>query len=433
MKNLQSKNNDMPSFTADVAVIGLGYVGLPLAIALSEFNDVIGFDINKKRVKELINGIDQTGEFNSVELKCSQLNFTHDPNDISQAKIFIIAVPTPVDENKKPDLTALTAASQSVGQQIKRGAIVVYESTVWPGVTEDICMPILENTSGMKSGHDFFIGYSPERINPGDKEHTIDQITKVVSAQTSEACDIITSLYSQVTNGKIHISPNIRTAEAAKIIENAQRDINIAFINEIAQICQKLEISVYEVLEAAQTKWNFLNFKPGLVGGHCIGVDPYYLAHKASELGHEPHILLTGRKINDSMGLYIAEQVLKLLESESHVLILGLTFKEDVSDLRNSQVIDIIQHLKAAGHKISVCDPHASKDDAMNLYGIKLKNSIYGNKRYHCVLCCVGHKEYRDMDVKSVTNLLMENGLIADVKGIWRKLKTSKVYRRWTL
>tara|TARA_A100001037_G_scaffold298377_1_gene321986 strand:+ start:4174 stop:5475 length:1302 start_codon:yes stop_codon:yes gene_type:complete len=433
MKNLTQKKDDSRSFTPYVAVVGLGYVGLPLAIALSKFHKVIGLDTDENRVKELTNGFDRTGEFISSEITNMELRLTSKPNDICLSKIFIIAVPTPVDKDNKPDLSSLRSASETVGTQMRKGSIIVYESTVWPGVTEDICAPILQETSGLKAGVDFFLGYSPERVNPGDKEHTIDKITKIVSAQTPEICNTLSKLYGQITKGKIHVSPNIRTAEAAKVIENAQRDINIAFINEIAQICQKLEISVYEVLEAAETKWNFLKFKPGLVGGHCIGVDPYYLAYRARELGYDPSVLLTGRKINDGMGKYISDQILHLLEPESNILILGLTFKEDVSDLRNSQVEDIIKYLESSGHTVSVSDPHASQEEAMELYGIKLNNKINEDDKFDCVLCCVGHSEYRKMNGKSIAGLLKKRGLLADIKGIWRNIRLDESYRRWTL
>lgn len=416
-----------------IAVIGLGYVGLPLALALSKKNTLVGFDIDDSRVIELKKGFDRTGMFDQVQLKNFKANVTSQKSDISNSNIFIITVPTPVDENKNPDLSALNSASRIVGQFLEKDDIVVYESTVWPGVTEQICGPILENISGLKCGYDFFLGYSPERINPGDKEHTLENITKVVSGQNTMVTKTLTALYEEVTNGGIHVAPNIRTAEAAKSIENAQRDINIAFINEIAQICHKLDISTHDVLEAAETKWNFLKFRPGLVGGHCIGVDPYYLAKRARDLGHEPHILLTGRKINDEMGSYIATSILNQLNKNSKILVLGLTFKEDVKDLRNSQINEIIDKFKKSGHSVCVHDPHASPSEAKNLYDIQLESSLNLSEEFDCILCCVAHTEYCSMNASSISRLLSNNALLADIKGIWRKLEIDKPHRKWTL
>tara|TARA_Y100001970_G_scaffold294331_1_gene450725 strand:- start:27560 stop:28816 length:1257 start_codon:yes stop_codon:yes gene_type:complete len=416
-----------------IAIIGLGYVGLPLALALSKSNEVIGFDIDVRRIDELKRKSDKTGEVSSKELSISKISFTSTPDDLSFAEIFIIAVPTPVDNNNDPDLTALYSATQTVGRHIEKGSVVIYESTVWPGVTEEICGPILEESSNLKCGKDFFLGYSPERINPGDSEHTVDRITKVVSGQNSKVAQTISEIYSGITSGGIHIAPNIKTAEAAKAIENAQRDINIAFINEIAQICQKLEISTFDVLEAAKTKWNFLDFQPGLVGGHCIGVDPYYLAHCARKLGHEPAVVLTGRQVNDSMGTYIANQISDNLKAKSKILILGFTFKEDVPDIRNSQVIDIVFRLRESNHTVIVHDPYACNEEAQSIYDITLEKTLTFQSKFDCVLCCVSHSDYRKINSTTLEGLLKEDGLLGDVKGIWRNLSLKDSIRRWAL
>jgi len=337
-----------------IGVVGLGYVGLPLAIALARHFPVTGFDISARRVTELRDGTDRTDEVPREVLRASALKVTSEAAEITGSDVFIVTVPTPVTPENKPDLSAVRSACETVGKCLGKGAIVVFESTVYPGVTEDICGPALQKASGLVCGRDFFLGYSPERINPGDREHTVDRITKVIAGQTPAVVDVLRTVYGAVTNGNVFAAKNIKTAEAAKVIENAQRDINIAFINEVTMIFQKLELSAHDVLEAAGTKWNFLRFTPGLVGGHCIGVDPFYLAHRALEVGHEPEIILAGRRINDSMGAFVARRVHEQVQTRSRILVLGLTFKENVPDLRNSKVVDIVAELRRCGHEIVV-------------------------------------------------------------------------------
>ena len=360
-----------------IAVIGLGYVGLPLAVALARHFDVLGVDIDEQRIAELKAGEDRTREIARDQLRASPLKFTVAAEDARGRDIYIVTVPTPVDADNAPDLSAVRAASRMVGKVMGRGAIVVYESTVYPGVTEQIAGPELAAASGLKCGTDFFLGYSPERINPGDREHTVDRITKVVSGQTPEVAKMLGEMYGKVTSGGVFLAKDIRTAEAAKVIENAQRDINIAFINEVATIFQKMGISMHDVLAAAATKWNFLPFTPGLVGGHCIGVDPFYLAHAATALGHHPEIILAGRRINDRMAVFVADCIADRLAAQAKtrlapVLVLGLTFKENVPDLRNSRVIDIINGLKPRGFQIDVHDPLADPEQAKREYGVTL-------------------------------------------------------------
>ena len=336
--------------TAPIAVIGLGYVGLPLAVALARHCPTIGYDVDKTRIAELRQGHDRTGEIDAAVMTDSALTVTDNDAAIAGSEVYIVTVPTPVDADNQPDLRLIRAACANVGKLLAVGDIVVFESTVYPGVTEDICGPALAVASGLECGRDFFLGYSPERINPGDREHTVDKITKVVAGQTPEVLDRLADLYGKVTSGGVHRAADIKTAEAAKVIENAQRDINIAFVNEVAAICQKLKISVHDVLEAAGTKWNFLPFTPGLVGGHCIGVDPFYLAYQAQKLGHDPQIILSGRRLNDAMGDFIAGCIDENMSGPGRVLLLGLTFKENVPDLRNTKVIDVIGGLRDRGH-----------------------------------------------------------------------------------
>jgi len=417
----------------NVAVIGLGYVGLPLAIALAEKHNITGFDIDRSRVGELASGHDRTGEITAERLGASSIQLTDDPDATAGADVFIVTVPTPVNAANEPDLGAIVAASGTVGRQMAPGAIVVFESTVWPGVTEEICGPELERTSGLKAGADFFLGYSPERINPGDREHTIERITKVIAGQTPEVTERLAELYGAITSGGVFAARDIRTAEAAKVIENAQRDINIAFINEVAQICQKLDISTHDVLDAAGTKWNFLDFRPGLVGGHCIGVDPYYLAHRARALGHEPHVILSGRNINDAMGTYVADAVNDRIKDNARVLVLGLTFKEDVPDLRNSQVGDIMRRLEAHGHTVVVHDPQAVPEEAREIYGIDLADDLTAGAPFNCVIGAVAHAEYRGLGPADLAALLTPEGLLADIKGMWRTTELPANIRRWTL
>ncbi len=421
-----------------IVVVGLGYVGLPLAVALARSFDVIGFDIDKGRVSELAAGEDRTREVEPERLRKSTLVYSSDAADIKGADIYIVTVPTPVAANNQPDLGAVKGASRSVGEAMAKGAIVVYESTVYPGVTEDVCGPILEQVSGLKCGEDFFLGYSPERINPGDREHTVDRITKVVSGQTPEVAEKLCDMYGAVTSGGVFRAANIRTAEAAKVIENAQRDINIAFVNEVATIFHKMGISIHDVLEAAGTKWNFLNFRPGLVGGHCIGVDPFYLAHAAVAVGHHPEIVLAGRRINDAMGPYVAECVASEMAQQgrgagARVLVLGLTFKENVPDLRNSRVIDIIRALKARGFVVDVHDSFADPEEARHEYGVDLLTSLDGASGYHAVIGAVSHDDYAGYAAEDFAKLLVEYAVVADVKGMWRGVALTGNYRRWQL
>ncbi len=426
-----------------IAIIGLGYVGLPLALALVRHFPVTGFDVSADRVAELDSGHDRKGEVSEGDLRAAALRVSANPESIAGHDVFIVTVPTPVDAANKPDLRALLAACQTIGASIKSGAVVVFESTVYPGVTENICGPALEKASDLVAGRDFFLGYSPERINPGDREHTITRITKVVAGQTDEVTDFLVALYGRVTEGGVFRARNIKTAEAAKAIENAQRDINIAFINEVTQIFQRLGISVYDVLDAADTKWNFLPFRPGLVGGHCIGVDPYYLAAAAHEAGCEPAIILAGRRINDGMAEHIAgslDGALRAIGRErwrsgeaGRLLMLGLTFKENVPDLRNSKVIDLVRALEGKGYAVDVHDPLADPAEAMNFYGVQLLQSLVSEQRYDAVIGAVAHAPYRAFTAETFATLLQPNGLVADVKGMWRTIDLPEGYRRWQL
>ena len=414
-----------------IAVIGLGYVGLPLAVEFAKKYPTIGFDINTSRVNQLMSGHDHTLEVEdkdlqkeivadllTAELKGKGLYCTTDVGDIESANFYIVTVPTPTDKNKRPVLTPLIKASESVGKVLKNGDYVIYESTVYPGVTEDECVPVLERVSGLKFNQDFYVGYSPERINPGDKERTVTKILKVTSGSTPEAAVIIDDLYKEVITAGTHLAPNIKVAEAAKVIENSQRDINIAFVNELAKIFNKLEIDTHDVLEAAGTKWNFLPFKPGLVGGHCIGVDPYYLAQKAQEAGYHPEIILSGRRLNDDMGKYVAGEVVKLMMKRSlqvlgsNVLMLGITFKENCPDIRNTRAIDVYEELNSYNVNVDVYDPWASSDEVNTEFGINLIKKP--NKKYHAVILAVAHKEFLGMNWR---NILVEHGILYDVKG----------------
>ncbi|WP_373085991.1 nucleotide sugar dehydrogenase [Sneathiella sp.] len=425
--------SDKMSSRTKISVVGLGYVGLPLAVALARSFDVIGFDVNEARVSELRHGLDRTFEVDAPSLRASSMRFTMDVADTRDADIHIITVPTPVDQENKPDLEPLKAACVAVGGVLKKGAIVVVESTVYPGVTEDVCGPILAETSGLISGEEFYLGYSPERINPGDKVHTVDRIIKVVSGQTEEVTDILVDMYGAATSGGTFRARNIKTAEAAKVIENAQRDINIAFVNEATMIFQKLGISAYDVLETAGTKWNFLNFTPGLVGGHCIGIDPFYLAHRANEVGHFADLILTGRRINESMGKFIADRIHANLIGTSKILILGLTFKENVPDLRNTKVKDIITVLRDLGHQVDVHDPLADKGDAQQFLDIDLIESLSDLRGYDAIIGAVAHSVYRDLSPAAIEAMMVEEGLVADIKGIWRDTVFSPQIRRWQL
>lgn len=406
-----------------MVVIGLGYVGLPLAIALATKFETIGLDVDERRIAELREGHDRTGEISQARLSASSLSLTGDPAEVPAADFFIVTVPTPIDEANKPDLSIVRAASRTVGEMVARSAndsrtpIVVYESTVYPGVTEEICGPILEEVSGLSCGTDFFLAYSPERINPGDREHTIDKITKVVSGQTPDVLEKVATLYNAITSGGVFRATSIKAAEAAKVIENAQRDINIAFMNEIAQIFGQMDISVWDVLAAARTKWNFLPFSPGLVGGHCIGVDPYYLATRAEELGHDPKVILAGRGVNDGMAAWTAQRLHTSCSGKAgKALVLGLTFKEDVPDLRNSKVADLVGELGALGHDVTVHDPLADAGEAAHEYDITLDADALAGS-YDLVLLAVPHREYLEMGGERLRQMVAPGGVLADLKG----------------
>jgi UDP-N-acetyl-D-galactosamine dehydrogenase len=422
-----------------IAVVGLGYVGLPLAVVLARHHTVIGYDCDARRIAELQQEHDATREVADDVLRASALELTAETGPIQGAGIFIITVPTPVDERNEPDLGAVREACRAVGERMERGAVVVLESTVWPGATEEICGPILAAASGLACGTDFFLGYSPERINPGDRVHGVDKITKVIAGQTPEVVATLREVYGAITEGGVFVASSIATAEAAKVIENAQRDINIAFINEVAMIFQKLGLSTHDVLAAAATKWNFLKFEPGLVGGHCIGVDPYYLAHRALELGHRSEIILAGRRINDGMGGFVAEAIVKRLANDGAktpdgpILVLGLTFKENLPDLRNSRVVDLVRALGEKGYAVDVHDPLADPAEAKALYGIELHTSSAGGTRYACVVGAVSHETYRTFTAATFETLLKPGGLVADVKGMWRDVTLPDHFARWEL
>src|SRR5215813_10216109 len=423
-----------------VAVVGLGYVGLPIAVAFGKHHPTIGFDINKTKVEELRKGFDRTGEVSQADLKASQVQYTADPADLKKADFIIVAVPTPIDESLHPDLQALRMSSELIGTNISPGTIVVYESTVYPGVTEEVCLPILEKASGLKAGMDFKVGYSPERINPGDKEHTLEKIVKVVSAQDEESLEIVAKTYALVVKAGIHRASSIKVAEAAKVIENTQRDLNIALMNELSLIFHRLGIDTKSVLEAAGTKWNFLRFSPGLVGGHCIGVDPYYLTAKAESVGYHPQVILAGRRINNGMGKFVAEQTMKLIGQlgrpigDMKVAVLGLTFKENVPDLRNSKVPDIINELREYGVQVFVHDPIADAEEAVAEYGIYLSdwNAI---KNVDGVVLAVSHRAFLEMGVQKLLKLLRspQQGVVVDVKGIFDKQAFPTSLKYWRL
>jgi UDP-N-acetyl-D-galactosamine dehydrogenase len=419
--------------THSIVVVGLGYVGLPLAVHLAKHFPTKGFDISLERIAELRNGHDRTGEVEERVLRTSSLRLSAALDDIRGADVYIVTVPTPVDMENLPDLTPVLKASETVGSLIAKGAIVIYESTVYPGVTEDVCGPALEKASGLRCGVDFFLGYSPERINPGDREHTVDRITKVIAGQTPEVTDLLAEIYGAVTSGGVFRAASIRTAEAAKVIENTQRDINIAFINEITMIFQRLGLSVYDVLAASATKWNFLNFRPGLVGGHCIGVDPFYLATCALNNGHNPEIILAGRRINDGMGAWIGARISERTARNGKILILGLTFKENVPDLRNSKVVDVIDALRKRGHTVDVHDPCADPREALHEYGETILTSLDGISGYDAVVGAVPHSVYASFTAETLVSLLADGGLLGDIKGLWRDVTLPEGYRRWSL
>lgn len=405
-----------------ICVIGLGYVGLPLAHAFSAKYEVVGFDISKWRIDELSTGYDRTLELSESQVKEAIKNgmeFTLDINDIKDCNVYIVTVPTPIDKNKRPDLTPLLKASETVGKVLKKDDIVIYESTVYPGATEEDCVPILEKFSNLKFNKDFFCGYSPERINPGDKEHTVTKILKVTSGSTPEIGKKVNGLYASIITAGTHLAPTIKVAEAAKVIENSQRDINIAFVNELAIIFNKLGISTNDVLAAASTKWNFLPFRPGLVGGHCIGVDPYYLTHKAQSIGYNPEIILAGRRLNDNMGIYVANQVIKLMIKKGHkiegsnVLVLGITFKENCPDIRNSRVIDVIEELKEFGCNIDIYDPWADTKEVQHEYNLELIKELHVSK-YEAIVLAVAHNEFKQLKLKKNENIVFDIKSILD-------------------
>ncbi len=420
----------MKNHTSDIriAVLGLGYVGLPLAVEFSATYPVIGFDIKKDRIDQLNASHDATHEVSDDRLKealkvnelSKGLICTADQSFLGKSNFYIITVPTPTDKHNRPDLTPLLKASEMAGKYLKKGDIVVYESTVYPGVTEDECIPVLERVSGLAFNKDFFAGYSPERINPGDKEHTLTRILKITSGSTPEAAELIDKVYSSVIKAGTYKAPSIKIAEAAKVIENSQRDINIAFVNELAKIFNRLNIDTEEVLKAAGTKWNFLGFKPGLVGGHCIGVDPYYLAQKAQEVGYHPEIILAGRRINDTMGVYVADEVIKLMVRKqiavtgSEVLVLGFTFKENCPDVRNTRVIDIIRRLEEYHIKVCIFDPLASPEEVEHEYGVICQNGQVTGRKFDAVIAAVAHNEFANLDIGE---LCKENSVVYDIKG----------------
>jgi UDP-N-acetyl-D-galactosamine dehydrogenase len=425
--------HDLINKKEKLAVVGLGYVGLPIALEFARKIDVIGFDINQRRVDMMRQRIDPSEELAPEEFDGCSIHFTAQPDELAKARFFIVAVPTPIDEHNQPDLKPLLSASRSVGSVLKKGDFVVFESTVYPGCTEEDCIPILEEMSGLKFGTDFKVGYSPERINPGDKEHTLSRIVKVVSGCDAESLEIIADTYKIVVAAGVHKASSIKVAEAAKIIENTQRDLNIALMNELSMIFSQMGINTYDVLEAAGTKWNFLKFVPGLVGGHCIGVDPYYLTYKAKELGHNAQVILSGRSVNDGMGAYVAGKVVKKMVAagvdiaKSRVLVMGATFKENVSDIRNSKVADVVKELKDFGVNVEVVDPHASSDELMHEYGFGLVAKPEG--KYDAAVLAVNHKAYTELSEEHFAQMLHEWGLVADIKGILRgRLKQIKYW-----
>jgi len=405
-----------------IAIIGLGYVGLPLAHAFSFKYEVIGFDVAQWRIDELKNGTDRTLELSEAQVKEAienNMQFTNILDDIADCNVYIVTVPTPIDKNKRPDLSPLFKASESIGQVLKKDDIVIYESTVYPGATEEDCVPILEKFSNLKFNKDFFCGYSPERINPGDKEHTVTKILKVTAGSTPAIGKKVNDLYASVITAGTYLAPTIKVAEAAKVIENSQRDLNIAFVNELSIIFNKLDIDTNAVLEAASTKWNFLPFRPGLVGGHCIGVDPYYLTHKAQQVGHNPEIILAGRRINDNMGIYVANQVVKLMIKKGHkvdsakVLVLGITFKENCPDIRNSKVIDVIQELKEFGCDVDISDYWADKDEVQHEYNLELKDQV-NYQDYNAIVLAVAHDKYKNIKIDRSAQVVFDIKSILD-------------------
>ena len=417
-----------------IVVVGLGYVGLPLAVALARKFEVTGFDVDGERIAQLRSGHDRTREVDGEELKKTRLKFTKSSGDCRGADIYIVTVPTPVDGDNRPDLSAVLAATRMIADAVDpaRRPTIIYESTVYPGVTEEICGAELERVGDLQRGRDFRLGYSPERINPGDRTHSIDRITKVIAGEDSEVTAQMEAMYGAITSGGVFRAASIKAAEAAKAIENAQRDINIAFMNEVAQILSKIEVSVWDVLAAAKTKWNFLPFEPGLVGGHCIGVDPYYLSHLAQQVGHHPEVILSGRTINDAMGAWVADALHDRVGGKpGRALVLGLTFKEDVPDLRNSRVFDLVNRLKDLGHEVDVADPLADPGDLEREHGLTVVDP--GSARYRLVVGAVAHAGFRALSAADLEALLDEGGILADLKGMWRDRQLSPGIGRWSL
>lgn len=422
-----------------IAVIGLGYVGLPVALAFArKYPGAIGFDVNKEKIEELRRGFDRNQEVPESELKESTLKITSDVNELKSATFFVVAVPTPVDHNNVPDLTPVVKASETVGKGLTKGAIVVYESTVYPGVTEEICGPILAKVSGLVQGKDFKLGYSPERINPGDKEHTLERIVKVVSGEDAATLDRVATAYGSIIDAGVHRASSIKVAEAAKVIENTQRDLNIALMNELAIIFERLSIRTADVLEAAGTKWNFLKFRPGLVGGHCIGVDPYYLTMKAQQLGYQPEVILAGRRINNNVGPYIAQRLVKMLIKQglavkgARVGVLGLTFKEDCNDLRNSKVPDILAELRSFGIEPLIHDSRGNPAEAKHEYGVEL-NQLEEYKNLDGLIVAVSHKEYIQLGQAKILGMVRDNGCFIDVKSVFAPAKMERGIQYWSL
>ena len=410
-----------------IGVIGLGYVGLPLAVEFGKHYATVGFDIKADRIRELQSGRDSTLEVTRQELReADRLKYTSELKDLKPCRVYVVTVPTPIDEYKRPDLTPLVKASETVGKVLKRGDVVVYESTVYPGCTEEVCVPVLERLSGLRFNEDFYAGYSPERINPGDKEHRRTTIRKVTAGSTPEVTDFVDALYRSIVRAGTHKASSIRVAEAAKVIENTQRDVNIALINELALIFHRLGIDTQEVLEAAGSKWNFLPFRPGLVGGHCIGVDPYYLTHKAQEIGYHPEMILAGRRINDNMGLYVASEILKLMTAKrihvkgARVLVMGMTFKENCPDLRNSKVIDVVKELQKFGARVDVHDPWVSPAEAVHEYGIRPVRTLRP-RTYDAVVMAVAHKQFRDVGVAQIRRYARKQHVLYDIKHVFKR------------
>jgi UDP-N-acetyl-D-galactosamine dehydrogenase len=416
-----------------IVVIGLGYVGLPLAVALARKFDVIGFDVDAERISELRDGRDRTREIDPDELKDTSLKLTDRPEDCAGADVYVVTVPTPVDQANRPDLSAVLAATRMIAALIDpaRRPTIVYESTVYPGVTEDICGPEIERIGDFERGRDFRLGYSPERINPGDREHSIDKITKVVAGENDEVVEQLAAIYGAITGGGVFRAASIKAAEAAKAIENAQRDINIAFMNEVAQIVSKIDVSVWDVLAAARTKWNFLPFEPGLVGGHCIGVDPYYLSHLAQRLGHNPQVILSGRKTNDGMGAWVADSLHERRPQAGSALVMGLTFKENVPDIRNSRSFDLVRRLESLGHRVTVTDPYADAAEVQREHGLRL--SELNGQSYDLVIGAVAHDQYRALSDDHLAAQVSPHGTLADLKGMWRDRRLDPAIQRWTL